>query len=276
MDTAVTRNITSGGDHVVASALFPVCPFAWNIAQRGDTLDLLHSLPAHCTPLTFFDPQHRSTLDRLRFGNEGERQRGRAGLPAMSEEYIDAVCTAIARVLRPSGYMALWADTFRLVEGHHLRIPRAALAPVDLIAWDNQRIGMGKRSRHRGDYVIVLQRPPLKARATWRDHSISSRWAEKIDLKRYPRKLYPHTKPIGLIKRLIAAVTEVGDLVVDPAAGSYTAMHAAHQLGRNFIGCDLAIKVAGERMPPLPSRRGVADCTAALSATPPLPTRTVE
>jgi site-specific DNA-methyltransferase (adenine-specific) len=133
-----------------------------------------------------------------------------------------------------------------LVEGHHLRIPRAALAPVDLIAWDNQRIGMGKRSRHRGDYVIVLQRPPLKARATWRDHSISSRWAEKIDLKRYPRKLYPHTKPIGLIKRLIAAVTEVGDLVVDPAAGSYTAMHAAHQPGRNFIGCDLAIKVAGD------------------------------
>jgi site-specific DNA-methyltransferase (adenine-specific) len=261
---------------MVSTMLDRTTIFTPNIAQHGDALMLLRSLPDGVAPLTWFDPQHRSTLDRLKFGNAGERQRGRAQLPAMSEEYIDTCCIEIARVLRPSGYLALWTDTYRLVEGHHLRIPRAALAPVDLIAWDNQRIGMGKRSRHRGDYVIVLQRPPLKARATWRDHSISSRWAEKIDLKRYPRKLYPHTKPIGLIKRLIAAVTEVGDLVVDPAAGSYTAMHAAHQLGRNFIGCDLAIKVAGERMPPLPSRRGVADCTAALSATPPLPTRTVE
>jgi hypothetical protein len=29
-------------------------------------------------------------------------------------------------------------------------------------------------------------------------------------------------------------------LVVDPAAGSFVVMHAAHQLGREFIGCDLA------------------------------------
>ena len=39
--------------------------------------------------------------------------------------------------------------------------------------------------------------------------------------------------------RPIGAVTEPGDLVVDPAAGSFAVMHAARQLGRNFIGCDL-------------------------------------
>jgi hypothetical protein len=27
---------------------------------------------------------------------------------------------------------------------------------------------------------------------------------------------------------------------VDPAAGSFAVMHAAHQLGRHFVGCDLA------------------------------------
>jgi DNA modification methylase len=41
-----------------------------------------------------------------------------------------------------------------------------------------------------------------------------------------------------LILRLIAAVTKPGDLVLDPAAGSFVVMKAAHQLGRDFVGCD--------------------------------------
>jgi site-specific DNA-methyltransferase (adenine-specific) len=96
-------------------------------------------------------------------------------------------------------------------------------------------MGMGYRARHRGDDLVVLQKPPLKAKVTWRDHGISNRWPEKVD-----RKLHPHIKPIGLITRLIGAVTSPGDLVVDPAAGSFAVMHAAHQLGREFVGCDLA------------------------------------
>jgi site-specific DNA-methyltransferase (adenine-specific) len=38
---------------------------------------------------------------------------------------------------------------------------------------------------------------------------------------------------------LIAAITLPGELAVDPAAGSFAVMHAAHQLGREFVGCDL-------------------------------------
>ncbi len=82
-----------------------------------------------------------------------------------------------------------------------------------------ERIGNGYRSRRRGDYLLVLQKRPLAAKSTWRDHSIPDRWREKVD-----RKLHPHIKPIGLIGKLIGSVTRPGDLVVDPAAG----------------GCDLA------------------------------------
>src|SRR5215469_17060386 len=97
--------------------------FTLNIAHRGDAFVLLRSLSDACTPLVFFDPQHRAVLDHLQFGNEGARQRRRAELPAMSEEFIDKVCREIARVLRPSGYLMYWTDTFRLCEGHHLSIP---------------------------------------------------------------------------------------------------------------------------------------------------------
>ena len=42
--------------------------FRRNSAQCGDALVLLQSLPDCCTPLVFFDPQHRDTLDRLAYG----------------------------------------------------------------------------------------------------------------------------------------------------------------------------------------------------------------
>lgn len=144
-----------------------------NVAQRGDALELLRSLPDGCTPLVFFDPQHRGVLDRLKFGNEGARQRRRAELPPMAESYIDAVCRESTRVLRPSGYLLRWIDTLGICEAHHLRIADV-LKPVDLIAWDNLRPGMGKRSRRRGDYLLILQKSPITA-STWRDHGILSR-----------------------------------------------------------------------------------------------------
>jgi site-specific DNA-methyltransferase (adenine-specific) len=206
-----------------------------NNPQRGDALALLQSLPDSCARLGFFDPQHRDNLDALKYGNEGERQRERCKLSQMSGEYIEACCREFVRVLMPSGYLMQWMNAFQLGSGAHLRLA-GALQVVEIIVWDNQRLGMGYRARRRGDYLVALQKPPIKARATWRTKpTIPDRWLEKAD-----RKLHPHIKPIGLISALIEAITSPGDLVVDPAAGSFVAMHAARRLGREFIGCDLA------------------------------------
>ena len=152
--------------------------FRRNSAQRGGALVLLQSLPDCCTPLVFFDPQYRDTLDKLKYGNEGARQKGRALLPAMTSDYIDACCREAARVLRPSGYLLQWADTFRVCEAYHLRIADV-LECVDLIVWDSLRMGNGYRSRRRGSYLPVLQKPPRAAKSTWHNHSIPDRWPEK-------------------------------------------------------------------------------------------------
>ena len=183
-------------------------------------------------------PPCRTSYTRL----QALRKKARALLPAMTSDYVDACCREASRILKPSGYLLEWADTYRLGEGFHLRIVDV-LKCVDLIAWDSERIGNGYRSRRRGDYLLVLQKPPLRAKATWRDHSIPNRWPEKVD-----RNVHPHIKPIGLIARLIAAITEPGDLVVDPAVGSFAVMHAAHQLGRDFVGCDLAYDSSQPRL----------------------------
>jgi site-specific DNA-methyltransferase (adenine-specific) len=155
----------------------------------------------------------------------------------MTDAYIDACCRESVRLPLPSGYLMLWTDVYRLCEGYHLRLSDV-LKCVDLISWDDERNpgGNGYRSRRCGGYLIILQKPPVRARATWRDHGIRDHWSENVD-----RRIHPHIKPIGLIKRLINAVTRPGDLVVDPAAGSFFVMYAAHQLGHKFIGCDLKL-----------------------------------
>jgi site-specific DNA-methyltransferase (adenine-specific) len=218
--------------------------YQFNVPQRGDALELLRFLPDGATKLCFFDPQYHEDLDRLAYGNEGERQGARCRLPRMSTEYIEQCTVEIGRVLKPSGYLAFWMKDYLIGEGRHCRIAElTGLKVVAFVAWDSERLGMGYRVRHRGDSVVVFQKPPILARATWKTMpAIPNRWAERIDL--IERKLHPHIKPVGLTKALIEVITEPFDLVVDPAAGSFTVLKAAKALMRKFIGVDLVQEIA--------------------------------
>ena len=134
--------------------------FDFDVAQRGDALELLQSLLDCSATIVVFDPQHRSVLDHLKFGNEGARQIGRAALPAMSEAYIDLCIREIARILIPSGYLFLWADTYQIGVGSHLRVADA-IRCVDVIAWDSI-CAWGWASARAGAAIMCssLQKPP--------------------------------------------------------------------------------------------------------------------
>jgi site-specific DNA-methyltransferase (adenine-specific) len=49
---------------------------------------------------------------------------------------------------------------------------------------------------------------------------------------------YPNQKPVKLIRRAVLASSNVGDLVLDPFAGSGTTAAAALETNRRFITCD--------------------------------------
>ncbi|MCD4826136.1 MAG: site-specific DNA-methyltransferase [Phycisphaerae bacterium] len=70
----------------------------------------------------------------------------------------------------------------------------------------------------------------------------------------YP--LYPTEKNLDMIKMIIMASSDPGDLVLDCFCGSGTTLQAAHELGRNWIGIDeseQAIKVTKQRLVDIPS-----------------------
>ena len=52
---------------------------------------------------------------------------------------------------------------------------------------------------------------------------------------------YPTQKPITLLKRIIEASSNPGDVVFDPFCGCGTTVYAAQETGRKWIGCDIAI-----------------------------------
>ena len=49
---------------------------------------------------------------------------------------------------------------------------------------------------------------------------------------------YPSQKPEALLERLVLALSDPGDLVLDPYAGSGTTLAVAAKLGRRFLGLD--------------------------------------
>ena len=73
------------------------------------------------------------------------------------------------------------------------------------------------------------------------------------DINRVPpiQRLYPTQKPLALLRRILQASSNEGDVVLDPFCGCGTAIHAAQELGRRWIGIDICVnacKVIEQRL----------------------------
>ena len=65
------------------------------------------------------------------------------------------------------------------------------------------------------------------------------------------QQLYPTQKPIALLERIVKASSNENDVVFDPFCGCGTAIHAAQNLNRRWIGIDICVnacKVIEQRL----------------------------
>lgn len=210
-------------------------PLPLNQKNQYDGLALLSEIETSSLPLCVFDPQYRGILDKMRYGNEGvTRGRRRSQLSQMSEATIRKFIDGIADALIPSGHLFLWVDKFHLCTGVREWTEPNGLEIVDLVTWNKKRMGMGYRTRRQSEYLVIAQKSPKRAKGVWQRHNIPDVWDEK------PEGKHTHSKPINLQAALIEAVTNPLDVVLDPAAGSYSVLTAASKVGRQFLGCDIA------------------------------------
>ena len=207
-----------------------------NARLKMDGFDMLKSLRDTVTPACFFDPQYRGVYEMMKYGNEDtSRNYKRVKLPQMDDDVIRRFISEIARVLVPTGHLFLWMDKYHLCTNFRDWFDDTSLNAVDLITWNKGKIGLGYRSRHKSEFLLVLQKEPKRAKGVWTVRDIPDVWDEKPP----HHKEYHHAKPIGLQSRLIEAVTNLNDLVIDPAAGSFTTLESCKSTGRNFLGCDV-------------------------------------
>jgi site-specific DNA-methyltransferase (adenine-specific) len=83
-------------------------------------------------------------------------------------------------------------------------------------------------------------------------------WHTIVPTSSRERTGYPTQKPLGIVRRIVAASSRPGDLVVDWCAGSGTTGAAAAESGRRFLLVDdqpAAIEVMRQRLDSVPGLR---------------------
>ena len=99
------------------------------------------------------------------------------------------------------------------------------LDDLGMIHWPKKQNGQPALKRH-------VQDAPGKI--------MEDLWVDILAVKGKERLGYPTQKPLALLERIIKASSNVGDVILDPFCGCGTTVHAAEELGRNWIGIDIS------------------------------------
>jgi site-specific DNA-methyltransferase (adenine-specific) len=227
-----------------------------------DSLKILDQLPENSVDMVFADPPYNLSNGGFTV-HAGKMVSVHKGDWDKSNGFEDDYnfhhkwLSAAKRVLKPGG--SLWVSgTYHSIYqcGHAIQSlgfhilndiswfkPNAApnlscrffTASHETLIWARKE----KKAKHTFNYDAMkngewngdtLKKPNTQMRSVW---SIGT---PKPDEKKFGK--HPTQKPVELLKRIVLASTNKGDLIVDPFAGSSTTGIAAYLHDRNFIGID--------------------------------------
>lgn len=247
-----------------------------NVIYCGDNLGRLAQFPADSIDLIYLDPPFFSNRHyEVIWGDEAEvrsfEDRWSGGIRHyvawMRERVIE-----MKRVLKPTGTLYLHCDWHA---SHYLKVMLDDIFGDgqfrNEIVWCYSGGGIPRRDYPRKHDIIFrytkgptwtfnVERKPYKentqqvgqhstyipeerraidlAKGTpvtdwWTDIKTVTGWS--------PERLgYPTQKPVRLLRRIVEASSNPGDIVLDPFCGCGTTLTAAHNLGRQWIGLDIS------------------------------------
>lgn len=229
---------------------------------NDDCLNVLNSLPENSVDMIFADPPYflSSGSFTCQNGQMVSVKKGDWDLTNGTKKNFEfhlAWIEACRRVLKPNGtiwisgtYHSIYQCGFALQVKHFHILndvawfkPNASpnlscrffTASHETLIWARKE----KKAKHTFNYELMkngdwpedqLKKPGLQMRSVW---SINT---PKPIEKKFGK--HPTQKPSDLLRRIVLASTNKGDIVLDPFAGSSTTGLAAYLYGRNFIGID--------------------------------------
>lgn len=219
----------------------------------GDCLDLLPALRSESIDLVYLDPPFFTQREHV--GTAGTFSDQWANV----DEYVRWMkdrLYALHRVLALTGTLYLHCDEHAVNE---LKIALDGIFGVQRyqadIVWKRSAGSKAKRQYGRcKDRILCYSKGPTW---TWNEPAEgaarSNLWDDipPLNPRAKERTGWPTQKPEALLRRIIEASSDPGDLVLDPFCGSGTTLAAAESLGRRWIGMDAsaeALTVAARRL----------------------------
>ncbi|MEK6646608.1 MAG: site-specific DNA-methyltransferase [Candidatus Firestonebacteria bacterium] len=229
---------------------------------QADCLEILNSLPENLVDMIFADPPYflSSGSFTCQNGKMVSVKKGDWDLTNGTEknfEFHNKWIKACRRVLKPNGtiwisgtYHSIYQCGFALeINNYHFLNDIAWFKPNaspnlscrfftashETLLWARKE----KKGKHTFNYELIkngdwsedqLKKPGLQMRSVW---SINT---PKPIEKKFGK--HPTQKSFDLLKRIVLASTNKGDVILDPFTGSSTTGLASYLYGRNFIGID--------------------------------------
>lgn len=232
------------------------------VLYHEDCLKILEQLPENSVDMIFADPPYNLSnggftchAGRAVSVNKGKWDISN-GLEKDSEFHLNWI-KACKRVLKSNG--TIWiSGTYHSIYKCGFALQRLGFRILNDIAWYKPNASPNlsaryftashetllwarkdKKAKHIFNYKLMkegywpkdfLKKPNKQMRSVWAINTPNS-WEKKYGK-------HPTQKPYELLRRIVLASTNKGDIVLDPFAGSSTTGLAAIQFGRKFVGVD--------------------------------------
>jgi len=212
---------------------------------EGDALSLIKNLDDNSVDLVLTDPPFGiGTLEDLRGESKGQTQSYTQVMKEADNstarqmiELFEALMPEIQRVLKPSGHFyiffafELYGDLMRILKAQGFSV---GWAPIIWHKGSQTAMFMGYEYAPCYEPILFGHKPPRKKRL-----EKSEKLVIEFKTDSAKDKQHPFQKPLALLKFLIRQSTSLGDLVLDPFAGSGSTLVAAKELGRQSLGFEL-------------------------------------
>ena len=218
---------------------------------HGDNLAIMRGMDSNSVDLVYLDPPMSmprslgAPTDRLSAEIVNchpviaVAQRSYGGGVASFLSAMLPRLTAIRRVLKQSGSLYLHCDPRT---SHYLKLLLddvfGEVSFRNEIIWQRSSTNFLAKWRWGETHDVILFY--VGDRATWNGTALIDTITDIPSLKHSSDEQlgYPTQKPVALLERIIAASSNEGDIVLDPFCGCGTALMAASNLGRDWIGID--------------------------------------
>lgn len=242
------------------------------VLYHADYAEILSQLPDESIDLIFADPPYNLSNGgftchngRAVSVNKGKWDKSQ-GFSADFQFHLDWI-TACRRVLKPAG--SLWVSgTYHSIYQCGTALQQAGYQILNDIAWykPNASPNLSCRYFTASHETLIWARKDKNAKHTF-NYEVMRDWEEnyrRFCQHRHPIEIlhqkgkqmrsvwailtprkeekvfgkHPTQKPFELLKRVVAASSKPGDIVLDPFTGSSTTGLAASLYDRHFIGVD--------------------------------------